>query len=142
MKISGSIYGRLEICEFTSSKQVLNLNKELANLRILNRICWSFESYWAVCTNFKSPISRARDVQIGPKPDGLKAGTLVFPSVPKTRPEDVNISRYGNIEITSPIEQVHRKTMFCISFDYWFEFDWIILVQSEKMVVNLISWNN
>ena len=60
----------------------------------------------------KYPISRAGDIQIKRKFDGLKAQTLLFPSVLKSAPEDLNISRYGDYEIINEINMIHQNCKF------------------------------
>ena len=60
---------------------------------------------------FESTISRASDVQIGRKPEGWKAQTLLFPSEVKSAPRDLNISRYDEFGIKTQIDRVRREVL-------------------------------
>ena len=63
-------------------------------------------------TRASDPWFRADEVEIGRKPDGWKALTFLFPSVMNLATEDLNISRYGDFELTTRIvmQTVKPKT--------------------------------
>ena len=62
--------------------------------------------------NFNLIITRASDVQIERKVNGLKAENVFFIFVIKLASKNINISRYGKFEITSSFRRLYKISRF------------------------------
>ena len=70
---------------------------------------WRFSDFYL---NFNLIITRASDVQIERKLNGLKAENVFFILVIKLASKNINISRYGKFVITSSFRRLYKISRF------------------------------